>query len=259
VTRAPRSALLLPLLLALLPGFAAGQVEIEALSRDDPPLGLSGSLGGDVTARTGNVDFIALDVRARMYRVSDTRTRLLQGNGGIGFLDRDRFASSGLLHYRVGYTRVSRYFLPEWYAQVNYDRPQKLAFRAVTGGGGRIQFARGAWGQFGAGTGLMLEREWLRLPDGAVHPERTLNLRWNSFLTLRVVASETTVITSTTYLQPAIGDVIDTRALETFRLATSITESLSLAVSWDLRWDSDPPDGLAALDTTLRTGVTYTY
>ena len=105
----------------------------------------------------------------------------------------------------------------------------------------------------------MLEREWLSLPDGAVHPKRTLNLRWNSFLTLRIVATETTVITSTTYVQPAIGDFVDTRALETLRLATSITESLALSVSWDLRWDANPPDGLAALDTTLRTGVTYTY
>jgi hypothetical protein len=257
--RARRRGGLVALLVALLPSLAAGQVEIEALSRDDPPVGLSGSLGGDVTARTGNVDFISFDVRARMYRVSETRTRLIQGNGGLGFLDRDRFASSGLLHYRVGYTRVSRHFLPEWYAQINYDRPQQLAFRAVTGGGARTQFARGAWGQFGAGTGLMLEREWLSLPDGAVHPERTLNLRWNSFLTLRIVATETTVITSTTYVQPAIGDFVDTRALETLRLATSITESLALSVSWDLRWDANPPDGLAALDTTLRTGVTYTY
>lgn len=250
---------LLLLSVSLLPGVAAGQVEIEALSREDPPLGRSGTMGGDVAARTGNVDFIAFDLRARLYRVSETRTRLIQGNGGIGFLDRDRFASSGLLHYRMSYTAVNPHFLPEWYAQINYDRPQQLSFRAVAGGGARTQFVRGAWGQFGAGTGMMLEREWLSLPDTATHPDRTFDLRWSSFLTLRIVASETTVITSTTYIQPAIGDFADTRALENFRLATSITESLALAVSWDLRWDSDPPDGIAALDTTLRTGVTFTY
>lgn len=257
-----RPARLLGLVLlsvSLLPGVAAGQVEIEALSREDPPLGRSGTMGGDVAARTGNVDFIAFDLRARLYRVSETRTRLIQGNGGIGFLDRDRFASSGLLHYRMSYTAVSPHFLPEWYAQINYDRPQQLSFRAVGGGGARTQFVRGAWGQFGAGTGMMVEREWLSLPDTAAHPNRTLDLRWSSFLTLRIVASETTVITSTTYIQPSVGDFGDTRALENFRLATSITESLALSVSWDLRWDSDPPDGIAALDTTLRTGVTYTY
>jgi hypothetical protein len=250
---------LLLLLLPLLPGLAAGQVEIEALSREDPPFGRSGTMSGDVAARTGNVDFVALDFRARLYHVTETRMRLIQGNGGIGFLDRDRFASSGLLHYRMSYTAVNAHFLPEWYAQINYDRPQQLSFRAVAGGGARTQFARGEWGQFGAGTGFMLEREWLSLPDTAAHPSRTLALRWSSFLTLRIVASETTVITSTTYIQPAVGDFADARALENFRLATSITESLALSVSWDLRWDSDPPDGIAALDTTLRTGVTYTY
>jgi len=30
-------------------------------------------------------------------------------------------------------------------------------------------------------------------------------------------------------------------------------------VTFDLRYDSGPPDGLAALDTRLRTGVTFSY
>ena len=49
------------------------------------------------------------------------------------------------------------------------------------------------------------------------------------------------------------------RALENLRVAASITDRVALTVSFNLRYDSRPPDGVARLDTVLRTGVTYTY
>ena len=242
----------------MVPSVVDGQINVEALRSDDPPIGHSGSFGGDFSIRTGNVDFVALDFRARLYTVSDTETRLLVGNGGVGFIDRSRFASSGLLHYRRTYTRVSQYFSPEWYGQVNYDRSQLLTFRGVGGGGGRTSFARGEWGNFGAGSALMLEYERLSLPDLALHPEETMTIRWSNFLTLRVVPTENLVITSTTYIQPAVGDFGDRRTLENLQIAATITDNLSLTISFDLRHDTGPPDGISALDTRLRTGVTYT-
>ena len=88
-----------------------------------------------MTFQTGNVDFIALNFRGRVYNVTPTQTRLIVGNGGLGFLSRSRFASNGLLHYRRSYTDVSFYFDPEWFGQINYDRSQQLTFRAVGGAG----------------------------------------------------------------------------------------------------------------------------
>jgi len=253
-----RTAVAIALLSALHVPLAA-QVNVEALRRDDPPPGRSGTLGADVAIRTGNVDFIALNFRARMYVVTDTETRLLIGNGGVGFLDSSRFASSGLLHYRRSYTAVDERFTPEWFGQVNYDRSQFLTFRAVGGAGARTSFAQGEWGHFGAGTDVMLEYENLSLPDTSTHPDQTLEVRWSHYLKLRVVPTETLVITSTTYIQPALRSFGDYRALENLRLAASITETLALTVSFDLRYDSRAPAEISALDTSLRTGLTYTY
>ena len=148
---------------------------------------------------------------------------------------------------------------PEWYTQANYDRAQLLRFRVVAGGGIRTAVARGAWGQFGAGTALMLEHERLKLPDIAVHPQQTTVLRSSSFLTFRVAPGEQLVVTSTTYLQPDVQNPGDVRFLENLRLASSITERVALTVSFNLRYDSRPPDGIERIDTALRTGVTYTY
>lgn len=248
--------------LLILLSFAApirAQVDIEALRATDPPLGRSGSIGGDISVRTGNVDFIAFDLRARMYEVTSTETRLLIGDGGVGFLDRSRFASAGLLHYRRSYTAVSTRYTPEWYGQMNYDRAQRLTFRALGGGGLRTGFAQGEWGDFGAGSGVIVELERLSIEESDPHPTNTLEVRWTNFLTLRVVPTENLVITSTTYVQPAVGDFGDYRALEKLRIAATISETLALTVSFDLRYDSRPPEQISALDTRLRTGVTYSY
>ena len=249
---------LLIALAAALPLPVSAQVNVEALRRDDPPLGYSGTFGGDLAVRTGNVDLVQIGLNARLYRVTESATRLIVGNGGLGLLGGSRFSSSGLFHYRQTY-RYNENVSPEWYWQVNYDRPQLLDFRVVTGGGARTSFARGDWGQFGMGAALMLEHERLDLPDLAVHPDQTTLLRWSYFLTLRVVPNENLVITSTTYLQPVLDDFDDLRMLANLRLASSITDELDLTVSFDLRYDSRPPDGISALDTSLRTGVRYTY
>jgi hypothetical protein len=93
-----------------------------------------------------------------------------------------------------------------------------------------------------------------------MHDNRTTTLRNSTFATLRVNPGPSLVISSTTYVQPAIlDDVSDLRVLENLRVATALTERLQLTVTFDLRYDSDPPDGISALDTRLRTGVTYAY
>jgi len=74
------------------------------------------------------------------------------------------------------------------------------------------------------------------------------------------VAGEQLVISSTTYAQPAIDQIVDDmRILENLRVAASLTDRLALTVTFDLRYDSGPPDGIEALDTRLKTGVTFTY
>jgi hypothetical protein len=252
---------LVPLLIGLavvLPSPASAQVNVEALRQDDPPLGYSGSVGGDLTIRTGNVDLVQLGLNARVYRVTESKTRLMVGNGGLGLQGGTRFASSGLLHFRETY-QYNNIISPEWYGQLNYDRPQLLDFRLVAGGGARTSFAQGEWGQFGMGAAFFFEHEQLNLPDTALHSTETNVIRGSYFLTLRLVLNDDVVITSTTYLQPVVANWGDIRTLGNFRLATSVTDDLDLTVSFDVRYDSRPPDDISALDTTLRTGLRYRY
>lgn len=252
-------ALLLGLLLSGLPSAAQAQINIESLRRDDAPAGLSGSVGGDLNITTGNVDFVSVNLNARLTRVTGSLTELLIGQGGVGFLGRNRFSTSGLLHYRQTYS-LTDWIGPEWYVQTDYDRALLLDLRALVGSGARFDFARGTWGRLGAGVSLMLEHERMNLPETAVHPTPTTEIRNSTFVSLRIVPGEHLVVNSTTYLQPALdAPASDLRVLENLRIATALTEQLQLTITFDMRYDSDPPDGISALDTRTRMGVTFTY
>lgn len=258
----PQSGLQLLIVIAVaaagFPFPVPAQVNVEALRQDDPPLGYSGTFGGDLTVRTGNVELVQIGLNARVYRVTESVTRLMVGNGGLGLQGGGRFASSGLLHYRETYRPNDR-ISPEWYGQLNYDRPQLLDLRMVAGGGARTSVGGGEWGDFGMGAAVFLEHERLDLTEAAVHDNETTVVRANYFLTLRLVPSENLVIASTTYLQPVVADWGDLRTLVNFRLATSVSDDIDLTVSFDLRYDSEPPDAISALDTSLRTGLRYSF
>ena len=90
---------LLIALTAALPLPLSAQVNVEALRQENPPLGYSGTFGGDLTIGTGNVDLVQVGLNARLYRVKESVTRLIVGNAGLGLQGGSRFASSGLFHY----------------------------------------------------------------------------------------------------------------------------------------------------------------
>jgi hypothetical protein len=251
------SAIALLAFTLLLPTSARAQVNIESLRSDDVPDGISGALTGNLVVKTGNTDFVELSGNARLNWVRGPGTTLLIADGGLGFLRGNRFASGGLLHLR--HTRwLNDRVAGEAFGQMNYDRPQLLDFRSLLGAGVRLRVGSGAWGALGAGSSIMIEEERLDLPASAVHPDRTTTWRNSTFVTVRLVAGDNLVVSSTAYLQPALSDLSDDlRIIENLSVAAALTDRLALNVTFDLRYDSGPPDEIEALDTQLKTGLTF--
>ena len=114
-TAARRSGLQLLITLAAtlpiaLPIAVSAQVNVEALRQDDPPLGRSGTFGGDLTVRTGNVQLVQLNLNARLYKVTESVTTLIVGAGDsacrVGPASRRRVCST--IERRTGTTISSR-------------------------------------------------------------------------------------------------------------------------------------------------------
>ncbi len=149
--------------------------------------------------------------------------------------------------------------MPEAYAQVNYDEPRRLEFRAVAGGGLRLGLVERQRASLWLGAGYMFERERLDLPDTASHPATTSAHRWSSYLTGRMAAGASVTFVATVYGQPQIDDIADFRILSDLGLGVSIASSLSLTITFSLRYDSRPPDDVVSLDTELRNGIAVTF
>ena len=236
----------------------AAQVNIEALRRDTVGPGLSGTFGTDFSVRTGNVQLVELGVHGRADLVRGRTATFLVGGGSLGFLGGSQFTSDGLLHLRQAWI-LRPWLEPEWYTQVNYDKPRRLDFRALAGGGLRMRLFHDATTRLWAQSGLMLEHERLDLPAGATHPVKTTVVRSSSYLAFRIVAGENLVLTTTTYMQPRVARPGDFRLLENLALAVSVTRALAVTITFDLRYDSEPPEDIRKLDTALRTGLTVAF
>jgi hypothetical protein len=236
----------------------AAQVNIEALRRDTVGPGLSGTLGTDLSVRTGNVQLVELGVHGRADLVRGRTSTFLVGGGSLGFLGGSQFTSDGLLHLRLAWI-LRPWLEPEWYAQVNYDKPRRLDFRALAGGGLRVRLFQDSAARLWAQSGLMLEHERLDLPAGATEPVKTTVVRSSSYLAFRVVAGDNLLVTTTTYMQPRVARPGDIRLLENLALAVSVTRAVAVTVTFDLRYDSEPPDGIRRLDTALVTGLTVSF
>lgn len=241
-----------------LAGPARAQVNVEALRHDTTGQGLTGTLGADLALRTGNVQLLDLGIRGRIDYGSGRLATFLVGEGTLGLLKGRQFTSTGLVHFRQTYAWRPR-LAPEWFAQVNYDKPRRLDFRALAGSGLRLRLYQSSQVRFWAGSGFMLEYERLTLPPGAEHPRETTVVRSSTYASLRAAGGDRFVLTSTTYIQPQVSDPGDLRILENFAVAAGITEEVALRVQFGLRYDSRPPDDITGLDTALLSGVTVRF
>jgi hypothetical protein len=105
----------------------------------------------------------------------------------------------------------------------------------------------------------MFEHERLELVPEDEHPDRTSHHRLTTYLTANADVGEGGVISATIYTQPRIDAWGDVRVLAETRLSAGLSERLALTVSWNLRHDSRPPEGVADLDTTLKTGLAVAF
>ena len=237
---------------------ATAQVNVETLRRDEDQEGFSGSIGLDLSTRTGNVELVMFGIGGRMDYVGDNVTTFLVGSGDFGWQGEERFSNESLLHLRQVYRRGSR-FRPEAFVQVNHDRSRLLTFRGLVGGGLRIGVYRGAAVRFWWGSDYMFEHERLNLGSNAVHPSRPSVHRWSNYLTLKARFGEQTVLAWAAYIHPRVDDVDDVRILSEARLVVELSHPVSLVVSHHLRYDSRPPEGTVSLDTAGKSGIAVEF
>jgi hypothetical protein len=238
----------------LTPSALNAQVNIERLRRTEAGTGLSGAAGADLTARTGNVQLVLLQLNGRLDYVRQRWLAFAVGNTDVGWQGGQRFSNAGLVHVRYNYL-ASPALAAEVFAQVDYDKSRLLALRAIAGVGPRFTVRDGGSWQMALGTAYMLEHERLDLSPGAAGPAVTTVSRWSNYVSLSYGAAPRLAMVATIYAQPRFDAFSDTRVLADFRLAVQLVGAVSLTVSSHVRYDSQPPPGIRRVDTATTTGL----
>lgn len=257
---APRSMFTLGLLCLVayrIPA-ATAQVNTEKMRTGKPAPGLHGWVEGALSWSTGNTDLLQAGAGARFEYNRGVHEPFVQGSYVLGISEGDRIAHNGFLHLRwtaMWHDRVGS----ELFTQYQFDDFTKLHFRALVGAGVRVGAVLHKIVEVYLGSGYMFEYEDLDIEPANSHAKTTYHHRWTNYLTLRINVKKWLKLVNTLYAQPRFDAFDDVRVLEELGLQFTVYKDLNLVLAFGLRWDSDPPDGVDPLDTSLVTKLRVVY
>lgn len=250
---------LAPILLLAL-GYSSGAwaiVNMEDLHTGTPREGFSGNVELSLSNTSGNTEKEDYALGTRLQWHKDKITDYLLLSSAYGESAGVKTTEKSFMHARHIYQFWPR-VAAEGYVQAEQDTFARLEFRGLAGGGGRFtlyqQESRGVV-YLGLGAYYSEERIDDSYPDGG-----TENLwRASSYLILKYQASENTALVSSTYYQPAFDGAKDFRLLEQAAMWVKLNDTLSLVLSADYRYDSEPPIGVEKRDVTYTTGFSLAF
>jgi hypothetical protein len=215
-------------------------------------------LGASLSARSGNVDVTNLEVGGSARYARSRRAVLLVFLGDYGWKDGEQYSEQGLAHLRYTHGLNARLAL-EAFMQTDYNAARLLDARALAGGGIRVSLIERDRTGVTVGTSYMFEHEEIGVSAGATHPAETDVGRWSSYAALRWSIGKNAGVSATGYAQPNVDDFEDVRVIAEGSLEAKVWEPLSLTVTFRLRHDSDPPDGITDTDSKLSTGLAVSF
>ena len=245
------SGALLALALAGPAAARAQIVNVQPLLKDDDKAGLSGAADISADWRTGNTQLLLLSVSAIGRLRADRHLLFLLVRGDLGIQGESRFVRKDLEHLRYRVDVLERLQL-ETFIQHDADEFRRLALRSLWGAGARVVAYEGPWLNAVFGLAYMLELERLASGSQPDAGEERLSHRVSSYAVLRLRLSDMLRASQTVYVQPRLDYLNDVRVLSETELLISLAEHVALKVAVTAAYDSLPPSGLSALDTTSR-------
>lgn len=256
----------------LVPSVSLGQVNTERLRSWQAP-GASGSADLRIEQSGGNVELINVGSTIRLAYAEMSQTYVpsstvaqdppenlvyLVGDFAFGSRDGEAFNNAGFAHLR--WTHMFNPLLGfEVYVQGQFNEFILLQERYVGGTGFRLEAFNSGVFQLALGSGVMAEQEVYDVE--APLQDQLFVARSTSYLSLRAYADDPKLeLITTVYWQPRLGDGSDQRVLNDAEVAFMLGKQLSMAVTFGLRFDTEPPDpSLVQLDTQLGYKLRYSF
>lgn len=236
---------------------ASAIVSMEGLHTSKPKEGFSGNVELSLSNTSGNTEKeeYSLGSRIQWHQGKMTDYLLLSGNYGKSAGVKNTDNSFAHLRHIQQFRPTTAW---EVYLQAERNEFARLIYRGLAGGGLRFTlYEKENLGAAFFGLGGYYSEEKI---DESYADAGTENLwRGSSYLLLKYQASPSTVLASTTYYQPSVEGADDYRLLEQAALKVKLNDILSLIVSADYRFDSEPPIGVEKRDVTYKTSFSVEF
>ncbi|UCH10525.1 MAG: DUF481 domain-containing protein [Fidelibacterota bacterium] len=246
------------------------QVNTEAMRREDLKYGMHIDLAGNIGYTDGNSDLFQNRSKLRLDYVQDWGHAFLVANYRLGSKDEILFINKGFTHLRA-VKPLKPALSGELFIQKGFNEFVQIQDRQLIGLGLRVKWhelevfrKKCEHLHLSTGEGLMSEREQIDSgPDGTmgdpVHGSLANLIRSTNYIVLGWKPKDSFSILTTGYFQLDTRRAEDYRVLAQSTLKASITKRLALTVNMNLRYDSEPPGEVKALDIDLTNGFEYAF
>jgi len=233
----------------------SAQVNTERMRVSHDKTGYVTSLGMDFNVLAGNSEKFEVAPNARLDYVGDYWSWFLVGNYKYGESAQTAFANKGFLHWRVTAPFQERLSW-EFFTQREFDEFRRITDRSLVGLGLRTALldkeTDGDGGDVYLGSGLMSEHEAYQSSD----PSDLI--RWTNYLSAGYT-QKTFRIVAIVYLQPAVSDFGNLRALADTSMHLYLTDQLSWRFSVKASYTSRPQDSVKSYDLDVQNGIGWSF
>ncbi|UCD37944.1 MAG: DUF481 domain-containing protein [Fidelibacterota bacterium] len=240
------------------------------MRKEDLGPGFHFNLGGNLGYTDGNSSFFQNRSNLRIDYVRGWGQAFLASNYRVSIKDKNLFINKGFSHLRV-VKSLRKALYGEVFVQKEFNEFIQLKDRQLLGGGLRIK-----WDevesftfipeqlQLATGIGVMWEREVFNIEsDGGqgdpIHGDLAALLRSTNYMVLNWRPRETLGFLTIAYFQVDTRRVSDHRILALSTLRVMIAKRLELTVEMNLRYDSEPPEGVESMDLDFTNGFSYRF
>jgi len=159
----------------------------------------------------------------------------------------------GFEHLRYNY-KINDWLIAEAFTQAQFNKLLKVKFRGLVGAGTRFKIIGSDNFNLFVASLYMYEYEELE-ESSEIHRDHRLS----NYLSVSFKLSKTLKLINTSYFQPKFNDFSDYRVSTQANLKFVISKRLSYYLTYDLLYDTKPPEGIVSTTYSLTNGLSFSF
>jgi hypothetical protein len=229
-------------------------VNIEKSRKEARP-GMQGHVDLNLMLTRNTRQIFETGTSAHLQYSSNRHIILVLNNIGLMRVEGDNLINNGFQHLRYNYRLGGGLVTAEIFTQHQYNSIRLLRRRFLAGAGPRFRlYENSDLGVYIAPL-VMYEQELLEDAAGT----QTDKLKGSLYTSFTYTLDERINFTHTTYYQPDLTVLTEYRIASETGLELKFTGNFSFLVTWNLTFDSHPPEDIPGLFYTLRNGIKYSF